>query len=159
MLWVLRPTRRSRLRPCCLQYDNKSNPRGIRTIEKTPGKWFWVQLHGQTKMVKKKTELIMTGHITYFAFVMCLLAFVAVKYGWLVVEIVNNFNALMGGLWACRMKTYYDPNIDDAWQIYYMDNNRQKKILHRFHHYQAAVSYAQQKQKDYNISLEVEPTE
>ena len=57
------------------------------------------------------------------------------------------------------MKTYYDQNIDDAWQVYYMDNDRQKKIFHGFHHYQAAVSYAQQNQKDYNISLEVEPTE
>ena len=40
----------------------------------------------------------MTGHITYFAFVAVLLAVLAVKYGWLVVEMVNNFNALLGGL-------------------------------------------------------------
>ena len=40
----------------------------------------------------------MNGHYTYFAFVAVLLAFVAAKYGLLVVEIVNNFNALMGGL-------------------------------------------------------------
>ena len=45
-----------------------------------------------------KKGVIMTGHITYFAFVLCLLAVLAVKYGWLVVEIVNNFNALVGGL-------------------------------------------------------------
>ena len=46
----------------------------------------------------KETIRKMTGHYTYFAFVAALLAVLAVKYGWLVVEIVNNFYALMGGL-------------------------------------------------------------
>ena len=40
----------------------------------------------------------MTGYYTYFAFVAVLLAVLAVKYGWLVVELWNNFNALLGGL-------------------------------------------------------------
>jgi len=40
----------------------------------------------------------MNGYITCFCFVMCLLAVLAVKYGWLAVELWNNFNALMGGL-------------------------------------------------------------
>jgi len=57
------------------------------------------------------------------------------------------------------MKTHYEQGIDDAWRVYYMDNDRQKRILHSFRHYQAAVSYAQEHQKLYNVSLEVEPTE
>ena len=40
----------------------------------------------------------MNGYITYFCFVMCLLVFVALKYGWLAVELLKNFNALVGGL-------------------------------------------------------------
>ena len=40
----------------------------------------------------------MNGYLTYFAFVAVLLAVLAVKYGWLVVELWNNFNAIMGGL-------------------------------------------------------------
>jgi len=40
----------------------------------------------------------MNGHITYFAFVTVLLAVLAVKYGWLAVELYYSFNALLGGL-------------------------------------------------------------
>ena len=40
----------------------------------------------------------MTGHYTYLCFVTCLLAALAVKYGAMAVELLNNFNALMGGL-------------------------------------------------------------
>ena len=40
----------------------------------------------------------MNGTITYFAFVTVLLAALAVKYGAMAVELLNNFNALMGGL-------------------------------------------------------------
>ena len=40
----------------------------------------------------------MNGTITYICFVAALLAVLAVKYGWLVVELLNEFNALLGGL-------------------------------------------------------------
>jgi len=40
----------------------------------------------------------MNGTITYICFVAVLLAVLAVKYGWLAVELWNNFNALLGGL-------------------------------------------------------------
>ena len=40
----------------------------------------------------------MNGTITYIYFVAALLAVLAVKYGWLVVELLNEFNALMGGM-------------------------------------------------------------
>ena len=40
----------------------------------------------------------MNGYYTYFAFVAALLAVLAMKYGWLAVELWNNFNALLGGL-------------------------------------------------------------
>ena len=46
----------------------------------------------------EETVFRMTGHYTYFAFVAALLAALAVKYGWLVVELYQNFNALMSGL-------------------------------------------------------------
>ena len=40
----------------------------------------------------------MNGYYTYILFVTCLLAVLAAKYGWLVVELLNNFNALLGGM-------------------------------------------------------------
>ena len=40
----------------------------------------------------------MNGYLTYICFVTCLLAVLAVKYGWLAVELLNEFNGLLGGL-------------------------------------------------------------
>ena len=40
----------------------------------------------------------MNGYYTYFAFVAVLLAVLAVKYGWLVVELYQNFCGLVAGL-------------------------------------------------------------
>ena len=40
----------------------------------------------------------MNGTITYIAFVAVLLAVLALKYGWLAVELYQNFCALLGGL-------------------------------------------------------------
>ena len=40
----------------------------------------------------------MNGTITYIAFVVTLLAILAAKYGWLVGELLNEFNGLVAGL-------------------------------------------------------------
>ena len=40
----------------------------------------------------------MNGYYTYFAFVIVLLAILALKYGWLAVELLNEFNGLVAGL-------------------------------------------------------------
>ena len=40
----------------------------------------------------------MNGNYTYFAFVAVLLAVLAVKYGWLAVELYQNFCGLVAGL-------------------------------------------------------------
>lgn len=57
------------------------------------------------------------------------------------------------------MKTFYEYGIDDAWRVYYMDNDRQKIIVQSFKSYQAAVKYAQERKSDYGVSLEIEPIE
>ena len=40
----------------------------------------------------------MNGYYTYILFVTCLLAVLAVKYGWLAVELLNNFCGLVAGM-------------------------------------------------------------
>ena len=40
----------------------------------------------------------MTGYYTYILFVLCLLAFVAVKYGWVAEMLIDSYYALMGGM-------------------------------------------------------------
>jgi len=40
----------------------------------------------------------MTGYYTYILFVTCLLAVLAVKYGWLAEMLIESYYALMGGL-------------------------------------------------------------
>ena len=59
------------------------------------------EISDEIAMLKRKDEkgrAIMNGTITYFCFVAVLLAVLAVKYGWLVVELYQNFNALLGGM-------------------------------------------------------------
>ena len=46
----------------------------------------------------EETIRAMNGYYTYFAFVAAFLAFVAVKYGWLAVELYQNFCGLVAGM-------------------------------------------------------------